>query len=213
MIDIAIYGFGGFGREIACVIEAINKVKPTWRMIGYFDDGHADGEGNRYGRVLGGFEVMNAWPSELAVVFAIASPAVVRQRYADVSNARLSFPNIIAPNVLFFDRASVEMGIGNVITFGGRISCDVKLGDFNLINGCVSLGHDVVIGSYNMMQPEVRISGQTTVGDMNYFGVRTLVLQGLRVGSNIKVGAASVIMRNTKDDVTYFGNPAKILNI
>ena len=53
MKDIAIYGFGGFGREIACVINAINQVTPTWNFIGYFDDGHSVGEANKYGRVLG----------------------------------------------------------------------------------------------------------------------------------------------------------------
>lgn len=213
MKDIAIYGFGGFGREIACVIEAINQESPTWNIVGYFDDGHAVGDANRYGKVIGGINELNAYPRKLALVFAIASPGAVRALYSKIDNPDISFPNIIAPNVFFFDRNSVEFGMGNVITFNGRISCEVKLGNFNLINGCISIGHDVTIGNFNMMQPEVRISGETNIGDLNYFGVRSLILQGLKVGNNIKVGAASVIMRNTKDNMTYFGNPAKILNI
>ena len=40
MKDIAIYGFGGFGREVACVIQAINEIEPTWNLVGFFDDGH-----------------------------------------------------------------------------------------------------------------------------------------------------------------------------
>ena len=39
MRDIAIYGAGGFGREIACLIKEINGVEPTWNLIGFFDDG------------------------------------------------------------------------------------------------------------------------------------------------------------------------------
>lgn len=213
MKDIAIYGFGGFGREIACVIEAINQESPTWNIVGYFDDGHAVGDANRYGKVIGGINELNAYPRELALVFAIASPSTVKTLYSKISNPNISFPNIIASNVFFFDRSSVVFGMGNVITFNGRISCGVRFGNFNLINGCVSIGHDVTVGDYNMMQPEVRISGETSIGDMNYFGVRSLVLQGLKVGNNIKVGAASVIMRNTKDFMTYFGNPARILEI
>ena len=61
MKDIAIYGFGGFGREIACVINAINQVTPTWNFIGYFDDGHSVGEANKYGRVLGNMETVNQY--------------------------------------------------------------------------------------------------------------------------------------------------------
>ena len=44
MKDIAIYGFGGFGREVACVIQAINEIEPTWNLIGFFDDGQVVGE-------------------------------------------------------------------------------------------------------------------------------------------------------------------------
>ena len=38
MNDIAILGAGGFGREIACLIDKINQNKPQWNLIGFFDD-------------------------------------------------------------------------------------------------------------------------------------------------------------------------------
>lgn len=211
MKDIAIYGFGGFGREIACVINSINENLPTWNLIGYFDDGHNIGDENSYGKVLGGLEELNSYNKELSIVMAIASPNVVYSIVNAITNNKIEFPNIIAPNVLFFDKPSVKIGIGNVITFGGRVSCNVEFGDFNLMNGCVSLGHDVKIGNYNMFQPEVRISGETQIGDSNFFGVRSLVLQGLKIGNNVKIGTGSVIIRKTKDNMTYFGNPAKII--
>lgn len=211
MQDIAIYGFGGFGREIACIIRAINEVTPILNLIGYFDDGVAVGTENRYGKVLGGMDSLNAYSQELSVVMAIASPAILEELTQKITNPNISFPNIIAPNVLFFDKDSIKMGQGNVIGFGGRISCDVTLGDFNLLNGCVSFGHDVTLGSYNMLQPEVRISGETIIGDANFFGARSLVLQGLKIGNNTRIGTGSIIMRNTKDGMTYFGNPAKII--
>lgn len=211
--DIAIYGFGGFGREIACVIDAINNIEPTWNLIGYFDDGYTQGDSNRYGKVLGGLETLNVYPRPLAIVMAIASPVVIQKIIKNIHNNLVYYPNIIAPNVLFFNKESVLFGEGNVITFGGRISSDVKIGNFNLMNGCVSLGHDVQIGDFNMLQPEVRISGETMLGNANFFGVRSTVLQGLKIGNNVKIGAASVVMRKTKDGMTYFGNPAKIMKI
>lgn len=39
MKKIAIYGAGGFGREVAFLIDDINKVNPQYEFIGYFDDG------------------------------------------------------------------------------------------------------------------------------------------------------------------------------
>ena len=211
MKDIAIYGFGGFGREITCVISAINEIKATWNLVGYFDDGYEPGTANRYGKVLGNIDTLNQYEQELSIVMAIASPSVLHKLTKAICNPRIEYPNIIAPNVFFFDPGSVTMGKGNVITFGGRISCGVKIGNFNLMNGCVSLGHDVSIGSYNMLQPETRISGETTIGDSNFFGVRSTVLQGLSIGNEVRIGTGSVIMRRTKDGMTYFGNPAKII--
>ena len=37
MKDIAIYGAGGFGKEVACLIKRINEQEPTWNLIGFFD--------------------------------------------------------------------------------------------------------------------------------------------------------------------------------
>ena len=38
MKDIAIYGAGGFGREVACLLRRINEQAPKWNLIGFFDD-------------------------------------------------------------------------------------------------------------------------------------------------------------------------------
>lgn len=35
MKDIAIFGVGGFGREVLTLIQDINKVEPTWNVIGF----------------------------------------------------------------------------------------------------------------------------------------------------------------------------------
>lgn len=33
MKDVVIYGAGGFGREIACLLCAINKKKQVWNFV------------------------------------------------------------------------------------------------------------------------------------------------------------------------------------
>ena len=38
MRDIAIYGAGGFGKEVACLLNRINEVNHQWNLIGFFDD-------------------------------------------------------------------------------------------------------------------------------------------------------------------------------
>ena len=45
MKDIAIYGAGSYGREIACYLTRINERQSTWIFIGLFDDSIETGKG------------------------------------------------------------------------------------------------------------------------------------------------------------------------
>lgn len=213
MKDLVIYGAGGFGREIAAIIQSINKVTPTWNALGFIDDGVPAGTSNSYGKVLGNLSFLNEFPNPISVVIAIASPKILEMLVQKITNPNISYPNIIAPDVLFFDKATLIIGKGNVLGFGCRLSTDVKLGNFNMVNGMTSIGHDVKIGDYNVFQPETRISGETNIGNSNFFGVRSLALQGLKIGNHTRIGAGSVVMRNTKDNCLYLGNPAKRVEI
>jgi sugar O-acyltransferase (sialic acid O-acetyltransferase NeuD family) len=212
MKKIAIYGAGGFGKEIACMIKAINEVEPEWDLIGFFDDDPL-ALPNKYGKILGGLKVLNDFDTQLNVVFSIANPLVLINLTSKINNPKIMYPNIAAPNVNFLDKETLKIGKGNLFFFGTRVSCDVKIGNFNLLNGYVSLGHDVKVGDYNVFGPMVRISGNTEVNNGNFFGVQSIALQGIKIGNFIRVGANSVLIRNTKDNNLYVGNPAKIINL
>ena len=211
--DIAIYGAGGFGREVACMISAINEIHPEWNFIGFFDDGLEKGTKNVFGEIIGGIEELNGWNKELNVVFSIATPHILKKVVGKIANNNIKFPNLVAPNVNFLHKESLNMGQGNLLFFGTRVSCEVTIGNFNLLNGFVSLGHDVTIGDFNVLGPMVRLSGNVTINDENFFGVQSIVLQGLKMGNKTKVGANSVIIRNTKDETLYMGNPATRVKI
>ncbi len=208
MKDIAIYGAGGFGREVACLINKINAVEPTWNLIGFFDDNIAPGESNGYGTIIGGIDSLNAYSSPLNLVVAIGAPQALCTVVSKIDNPNISFPNIVSPDTLFLDADTVTMGKGNIICSRCLISCDVSIGNFNILNGYVPVGHDATIGNCNVVMPSVNISGGVTIGDNNFFGVQSVVLQYVKVENNVRVGAASVVMRTAKSDNLYMGNPA-----
>ena len=211
MQEIAIFGAGGFGREIACLIKRINEQHPnTWKLVGFFDDDEKIwGAWNEYGKVIGGMDALNQWDKPLDIVIAIGNPSVLELLVGKIQNKNISFPNLIDPNVEFMDKAHVEMGEGNVVCMRCTISTNVRFGNFNLLNVAVGVGHDASFGSYNVVMPNVNISGGVTVGDTNLFGVKSTVLQYLKVGNNVKIGACSLLMRNAKSDNLYFGIPAE----
>ena len=85
----------------------------------------------------------------------------------------------------------------------------MTIGDFNIFNGYIPVGHDATIGNYNVIMPSCNISGGVVFGDCNFMGVGSVVLQYLKIGNKTRIGTHSVIMRNTKDNYLYVGNPAR----
>lgn len=210
MKDIAIYGAGGFGKEVACLIQRINYAFPTWRLIGFFDDGKEVGTSiSHFGKVLGNIEDLNKWNTELSVAVAIGNSKVVKSIIDKITNSKVNFPNLLDPSTFFVDPQTFKIGIGNIVLRNCSFSCDVSVGDFNIMNGSVSLGHDVCMGNYNSLMPATRISGEVKIGNLNFFGVGSIVLQQIKIGQSVKIGAGAVMMTKPKDGLLYIGNPAK----
>lgn len=211
MKDIAIFGAGGFGREVACLIKRINEKTPTWNLIGFFDDDpKLKGQMiSHFGPCLGGIDALNSYPEELAVAMALGNSLVVKKIVESIHNDKVSFPNIYDPTFYVVDPKTFSIGYGNIIQGQSCVSCGVTVGDFNVMNGSVVIGHDVVIGSYNTLMPAVRISGEVKIGDGNFFGINSIVLQQMKIGNHVRLGAGSVLMTKPKDGNLYLGVPAK----
>ena len=213
MKDIAIFGAGGFGKEVACLIDRINKYsdKPLWKLVGFFDDGKDPGTIiSYYGEVLGGMKELNAWDCPIGIIIAIGNPQAIRTVRQRIYNSNIDFPNLIDPSFMIADKRGFKIGSGNIIQGNCCASCDTEIGDFNVFNGDVAMGHDVIIGNYNVIMPDIRISGEVTIGNCNLLGVGSIVLQQIKVGNNVHLGAGAVLMTKPKDGNTYIGNPAKL---
>lgn len=208
MRDLVIYGAGGYGKEVACLINAINKTDFCWNLLGFIDDGLAIGTPNAYGKVIGCGEFLHNAKAPINVVLAIGNPVIQSSIVKKVINPNIQFPNIKAPDVIFLDLTTLTLGKGNIIGFRSIISYGVTLGDFNIFNSDVIIGHEVKIGSCNVFNPSVRISGNVKIGDANLFGVSSVIIQNKKVGNCTIISPNSVIIRHTQDNKTYLGNPA-----
>lgn len=214
MKDIAIYGAGGFGREVACLIRIINESldEPRWNLIGFFDDGMEKGMTvSHFGPCLGNINDLNAWTTPLDVLIAIGNGKVIKLIYSKIHNENVAFPNVIHPSFSMTDKETCHIGKGNIIQGGCTFTTNVTLGDFNVLNGSVVFGHDVLVNDFNTFMPAVRISGEVRIGNGNFFGVGSIVLQQLKVGDDVKLAAGSVMMTKPKNGNLYMGVPAKIM--
>ena len=209
---IAIFGAGGLGREVAGGIERINREKgqDIWKFVGFYDDNVTKGTSvSHYGTVLGGINELNTEDEPLSLAIAVGDPKARKRIFESIHNPMISYPNLIAPSFKVLDELTFEIGIGNIIQDGCSATCNVKVGNFNVMNGSNVLGHDVKVGDFNVLMPGVRLSGSVTMEDCNMMGVDSVVLQKVVVGNHVTLGAGSVLMTKPKDGMTYIGVPAK----
>lgn len=211
MKDIAIYGAGGLGREVACLLKHINEAQGhKWNLIGFFDDGKRAGEDvAHFGKTLGGMAELNSWPQPLCVALSFGSPKALRAVSGRITNPNIDFPNIIAPDYYIADPSTFSIGKGNIIVGWCTASTNTVIGDFNLLNGSVVFGHDVRVGDCNVFMPGTRISGGVAIGNECLFGAGCFVKQQLGIPDRVTVGPLSPLLTNPKPDSLYMGNPAK----
>ena len=211
MRDIAVYGAGGLGREIAALVHRINAVEARWKLVGFFDDGKEIGaKVSHFGSVLGGMEVLNEWDHPLDIAIAIGSPKTLKAIRNKISNPNISFPNVISSTMKYIDYETFSIGEGNIIQDGCWASTDVTIGNYNILNGEDVLGHDVSVGDYNVLMPDIRLSGEVTIGECNLIGVGSIVVQQIRIGENVTIGPGAVLLTKPRNGNTYIGNPAKL---
>jgi len=209
MNKIAIYGAGGFGCEVACLIEKINQRQPQWELVGFYDDKLPAGTTTALGTVLGGIDALNSAEGPLGIVLAVRTPATLKAMRERITNPDVYFPNIIDPDVEILHPSTVHFGQGNIVATKCVFTIQSTIGDFNIFNTAVGTGHDNCIGNYNVFMQGVRISGDVHIGDENFFGMLSGAIQGVKIGNNTSFEPGSMVIRNTRDGLVYSGNPAR----
>ena len=211
MKDIAIFGVGGFGREILALIKEINKVDPIYHIVGFFDDGHEKGEMVNGIPVLGKIDELNCWPTEIGVVVAIGDSEIRKHVVSRINNPKVFFPSLIHPNVVIEDAEFVKTGIACIICAGNIFTTNIVIGDFVIFNLGCTIGHDVSIGDYVCFMPSCNVSGEVTIAEGAYCGTGVKIINQISIGKNATVGAGAVVTMNIPDDCVAVGVPARII--
>lgn len=212
MNDIAIYGAGGLGREIALMIGQINASTPgSWNLIGFFDDGKQKNEMVDGYPVVGGTAELNNVRQKLGVVLAIANPSVRKSLVSAIQNRNIDFPLLVHPSALTGSLKFNTLGRGSVITAGNILTTHITLGEFVIVNLGCTIGHDVQIGSFSSLMPGCSISGFVGIGDSVVVGTRASILPHVSVGEGATIGAGAVVTKNVEARATVVGIPAKAI--
>lgn len=209
MRSLVIVGHGGLAKEVAFLVEEINRSTPQWQLRG-FVTGQPELVGGQHHDypVIGTDEWLDQ-QEDLAVVAAIGKSVTLRAIHARLrGNPRLSFPNLVHPQVVG-DWRRIQLGEGNIILNGASLTTAIRMQSLNIINPGCTIAHDCEFGSYNVLCPGANISGEVRLEDEVFVGTGAKILQGLRVCSQAIVGAGAVVIRDITEPGTYVGVPAR----
>jgi len=214
MKKIAIYGAGGFAREVAWLISDITREDSDIRVACFIDDDEANvGSIINNIPVLGWEQAVRQHPC-MEVVVAIGSPKT-RERIVDkVVQAGVPFATLIHPRVEMSEL--IEIGEGTIITTGNILTVNINIGQHVHINLDCTIGHDAILEDYVTLAPGVHISGWVHLERAVYIGTGAVIINGtsdkpIRIGSNAIIGAGAVVTKDIPSGVTAVGMPAKPL--
>ena len=209
MKKIAIYGAGGFGREVSMLIKQINKFNLEYDFIGYFDDNLPIGELLIDGsEVLGGLKEIHNLKDKLFIVLAIADPLTKFKIINSITNSNVLYPILIHPSCILGD-FNIKIGEGSILCASTIITVNVEIGNHVILNLACTIGHDTKIGSFSSLMPAVNISGEVEIGDFVYCGTGVKVINQIRIGEGTIIGAGALVHKNLPPYCTAVGFPAK----
>ena len=227
MIKTAIYGPGGFGREVVpytsygCFISddpaqvganvlgaKVYSLDDLARLDRMQAEAHERAPKPEYDRPQ---------PySPIGVVIAVAG-ADVRRRLADaVLAAGLREGRLTASTA--FVGPGVDLGRGAILCHQSIITASATIGRQFHANIYSYVAHDCVIGDFVTLAPRASINGNTVIEDDVYVGTGAILRQGtpekpLRIGKGAVIGMGAVVTKDVAAGETVVGNPARPMDI
>jgi sugar O-acyltransferase (sialic acid O-acetyltransferase NeuD family) len=210
---IAIYGAGGFAREVLQIVLDINAASatPVWEPLGFVVDSAFVGGGTAvHGLpILGGPDWLAQNPTTHLVI-AIGAPAA-KHRIAMEVGAASGNPFALLVHPRAWVGCNVHIGQGAIVCAGCLVTTDIRIGGHVHVNIGCTLGHDAELKDFATLNPSVNVSGNVNIGVGSEIGTGSILIPHAHVGDWSIVGAGALVTKPLPGNVTAVGSPARVI--
>jgi sugar O-acyltransferase (sialic acid O-acetyltransferase NeuD family) len=211
--QIAVYGAGGFGREVAWLAQSAVIGGECVEVVCFIDDDEAV-----CGAILNDLEVLplaqakEKYPAA-CIVSGIGVPKMRELTMEKACAAGFGFATLIHPRTEM--SKWVEIDEGTVICAGNILTTNITLGLHVQINLDCTIGHDVIMSDYATLAPGVHVSGYVHIGKRAYIGTGAVIINGtqnnpLIIGDDVIIGAGACVTKSISYGI-WGGVPARLL--
>lgn len=202
MKDLIILGTGIHALEMAEIVERMNLVSPTWKVLGFLTMRE-----EHIGQVLHGYPVLGTNTALEQYPDTCVVPDNDWPRTLDYAPGCLV--SIIDPSV--FVSRSARIGAGCVIYPGCYIGVNAVLGNYVFSLSGSIINHDDIIEDRVIITSGVTLAGSVHVESDCYLGQACNIRQLLRIGHHSFIGMGAVIVKDVPSHSVMAGNPARRL--
>jgi sugar O-acyltransferase (sialic acid O-acetyltransferase NeuD family) len=210
-LPVLIVGAGGFGRETASLLAAL-EAEGTFTAAGFADDS-AELEGSSVAGVpvLGPVDIARDRVA-LGVVVTVGSPRRYDAKESIVERLGLDadrYVTLIHPTASIGTQVSV--GPGTVVLAGCVATQGVTIGRHVAMMPNVVLTHDDDVGDFVILGAGARLGGGVTVGRGAYIGSGASIRESTVIGPGAMIGMGAVVVDDVPPGETWAGVPARRL--
>lgn len=207
---LVLVGAGGFGRETAEAVHAVNDERPAFDLLGFVDDAPELAGGRVDGlSVLGPVAAVRTM-THVQVVVCTGHPGNYTSRKRIVDALALTpdrFATVVHPAAIL--PRSVALGPGSVVLATAVATTAVRLGAHVAVMPGVVFTHDDVVGDYATFGAGARLAGRVQVREGAYLGAGALIREDRTIGAWSLVGMGSIVTRDVPPGEVWAGVPAR----
>ncbi|MGH8177792.1 MAG: acetyltransferase [Steroidobacter sp.] len=203
MTTLLIVGAGGHGRVVADAALTMS----LWRSVCFVDDAAAPLSVLGFPVVGRSADLERLASSYKAVVIGIGEASARLKLLERCAALGYELPVVVHASASISRFASI--GRGSVVFAQAAVNVGTALGQGCIVNTGATVDHDCELEEGVHVCPGVHLAGSVRIAARSWIGIGSAVRQGIRIGSDVTVGAGAAVVSDIESSVTVMGVPAR----